>query len=183
MLKTFKSEFDCCFCTPKCASRFIDGLEEHVHSWFSTENSVSHLHRSYKEYTSSLTQAKERNKDPSLCPLIPFPSKDLRIWELNKEDLVRNIQVYFCPLVDVWEYTLSSVQYHSLSRVWLFASPWTAACQASLSITNSWSLLKLMSIELVMPSNHLSLCFSLLLLPSIFPSIRVFSNESFLRIR
>jgi len=61
--------------------------------------------------------------------------------------------------------------------------PWTAACQASLSITNSWSLLKLMSIELVMPSNHLILCHPLLLPPSIFPSIRVFSNESVLHIR
>ena len=64
-----------------------------------------------------------------------------------------------------------------------FETPWTAVCQASLSITNSRSLLKLMSIELVMPSNHLILCHSLLLLPSIFPSIRVFSNESALRIR
>ena len=62
-------------------------------------------------------------------------------------------------------------------------TPWTAARQASLSITNSQSLLKLMSIELVMPSNHLILCCPLLLLPSIFPSIRVFSNESVLRIR
>ena len=62
-------------------------------------------------------------------------------------------------------------------------TPWTAACQASLSITNSWSLLKPMSIELVMPSNHLILCHPLLLLPSIFPSIRVFSNESALHIR
>ena len=61
--------------------------------------------------------------------------------------------------------------------------PWTAACQASLSITNSWSLLNLMSIELVVPSNHLMLCRPLLLPPSIFPSIRVFSNESVLRIR
>ena len=70
-----------------------------------------------------------------------------------------------------------------LSRVWLFVTPWTAACQASLSITNSQSLLKLMCIELVMPSNHLILCHPLLLLPSIFPSIRVFSNESVLHIR
>ena len=76
---------------------------------------------------------------------------------------------------------ISSVQ--SLSCVQLFATPWTAACQASLSITNSWSLLKLMSIELVMPSNHLILCHPLLLLPSIFPSNRVFSNESVLCIR
>ena len=76
---------------------------------------------------------------------------------------------------------LSSVQV--LSHVWLFVTPWTAARQASLSITNSQSLLKLMSIESVMPSNHLILCCHLLLLPSIFPSIRVFSNESALHIR
>ena len=68
--------------------------------------------------------------------------------------------------------------FQSLSCVQLFVTPWTAACQASLSITNSRSLLKLMSIESVMPSNHLILCHPLLLLPSIFPSIRVFSNES-----
>ena len=79
----------------------------------------------------------------------------------------------------------SSVQFslvQSLSHVWLFATPWTTACQASLFITNSWSLLKLMSIESVMPSNHIILCHPLLLLPSIFPSIRVFSNESVLHI-
>ena len=70
-----------------------------------------------------------------------------------------------------------------LSRVRLFATPWIAAHQTSLSITNSWSLPKLMSIELVMPSNRLILCRPLLFLPSIFPSIRVFSNESALRIR
>ena len=81
-----------------------------------------------------------------------------------------------------WLYVLlSSVQ--SLSRVWLFATSWIAACQASLSITNSWSSPKPMSIELVMPSNHLILCHPLLLLPWIFPSIRVFSNESALCIR
>ena len=76
---------------------------------------------------------------------------------------------------------LSSVQ--SLSCVQLFVTPWTAARQASQSINNSQSLLKLMPIESVMPSNHLILCCPLLLLPSIFPSIRVFSNESVLLIR
>ena len=76
---------------------------------------------------------------------------------------------------------ISSVQ--SLSRVWLFVTPWTAARQMSLSIINSWGLLKLISIKLVMPSYHLILCRPLLLLPSIFPSIRVFSNESVLCIR
>ena len=75
----------------------------------------------------------------------------------------------------------SSVQ--SLRHAWLFVTPWTAACQASLSITNSQHLIKLMYIELVMPSNHLILCRPLLLLRSIFPSIRIFSNESVLRIR
>ena len=71
---------------------------------------------------------------------------------------------------------VSSVQ--SFSRVQVFVTPWTAPCQASLSITNYQSLLKFMSIELVMPSNHLIFCCPLLLPPSIFPSIRVFSNES-----
>ena len=69
------------------------------------------------------------------------------------------------------------------SRVQLLATPWTAAHQASLSITNSQNLLKLMSIKSVMPSNHLTFCHTLLLLPSIFPSTRIFSNESVLRIR
>ena len=71
----------------------------------------------------------------------------------------------------------------SLSHVWLFVIPWTAARQASMSIVNSWSLLKLMSVESVMPSSHLILCRPLLLLPLIPPSIRVFSNESVLCIR
>ena len=84
------------------------------------------------------------------------------------------------PLPQVSNCQFSLVQ--SLSCIGLFATPWTAAHQASLSTTNSRSLLKLMSIELVMPSNHLILCL-LLLLPSIYPSIRVFSKESVLRIR
>ena len=75
------------------------------------------------------------------------------------------------------------VSFSSVCLVRLFVTPWIAACQASLSISNSQSLLKLMSIESVMPSNYLILCHPLLLLPSIFPSIRVFSNESVLRIR
>ena len=81
----------------------------------------------------------------------------------------------------IWLVSFSSDQ--SLSRVWLFATPWIAACQASLSITNPWSSLKLTSIELVMPSSHLILCRPLLLLPPIPPSIRVFSNESTLHLR
>ena len=86
----------------------------------------------------------------------------------------------------VWSESFSSVQFSSvqlLSHVRLFVTPWTAARQASLFITNSWSLPKLMSIESVMPSNHLTLCCPLLLLPSISPNIRIFSNESALHIR
>ena len=82
----------------------------------------------------------------------------------------------FISVQFIWSHQFSSVQ--SLSRVWLFTIPWTAACQASLSITNSQSLLKLMSTESVMSSNHFIL-YHPFLHPSIFPSIRVFSNESF----
>ena len=85
-----------------------------------------------------------------------------------------------CPEHYAWS-TVVGVQ--SLSHVWLSVTPWTAAHQASLPFTISWSLLKFMSIQLVMPSNHLILCCPLLPLPSIFSSIRVFSNESALSIR
>ena len=83
----------------------------------------------------------------------------------------------------LWSFCDNFSSVHSLSCVRHFATSWITACQASLSITNSWNLLKLMSIESMMTSNHLILCHPLLLLPSMFPSIRVFSNESILRIR
>ena len=93
-----------------------------------------------------------------------------------------NIQIYFnLQVCSLWWYQFSSVQL--LSRVWLFATPRIAACQASLSITNSRSSPRLMSIESVMPSSHLILCRPLLLLPPIPPSIRVFSNKSTLCMR
>ena len=95
----------------------------------------------------------------------PFPIKH---WFLEQKN--------GCPMSQ-----FSLVQ--SLSHVWLFVTTWSAARQASLSITNSWSLLKFMSVKSVMPSNHLILCHLLLFLPSIFPNIRVFSNESVLHIR
>ena len=82
-----------------------------------------------------------------------------------------------------YHYIVNSIQFSHSSHVRLFAAPWTAARQASLSITNCWSWLRLMSIELVMPSNQPILCHPLLLLPSIFPSIRVFSSKSVLLIR
>ena len=85
--------------------------------------------------------------------------------------------LFFVPIY------IFSQSVQSLSRVWLFATPWTAASQASLSITNSWSPPKPISIQSVMPSNHLILCCPLLLLPSIFPRIRVSSNELALCIR
>ena len=100
-----------------------------------------------------------------------------QLWGKKKE-----LKFSGCALLRV----VFSVQFNSvqlLSHVWIFATPWTAARQAFLSITNSWSLVKLMSIKSVMPSNHLILCHPLLLLLSIFPSIKVFSNESALYIR
>ena len=104
--------------------------------------------------------------EPSSTTAAP-PGSDIDVRRLQK--------ISFCSK------GLSSVQ--SLSRVLLFATPWTAACQASLSITNFWGLLKLMSIESVMPPNHLILCRPLFLPPSFFPSIRVFSSGSVLSIR
>ena len=84
-------------------------------------------------------------------------------------------------LVHLWpENTLSVSSVQSLSQVWLFETPWTVAHQATLSITNSRSLCKLRSIEAVMPPNHVILCHPLFLLPSIFPSVRIFSNVSYL---
>ena len=97
---------------------------------------------------------------------------------LQRIILHRNLE---CYAHESRKIQFSSVQL--FSHVRLFVTRWTAACQASVSITNSWSLLKLMSIELMMPSNHLTLCHLLLLLLSIFPSHRVFSKESVLRIR
>ena len=95
-----------------------------------------------------------------------------------------NSPTCFCHLLQTHSpQATSSLSVQSLSCVQLFATPWTAARQASLSFTNSWSLLKLMCIESVMPANSLILCCPLLLPPSIFPSIRVFSNESVVHIK
>ena len=104
----------------------------------------------------------------SVLPM--FSSKSFIIPSFTFRSLI-HVNLFFCIVV---------VQL--LSCVELLVTPWTAACQASLSFTVSWSLLRLMSIESVIPSNHLILCHSLLLHPSIFPSIRGFSNESALRI-
>ena len=109
-------------------------------------------------------------------------------WGLSTFQILFIIYIYFLVkyVILYWKkiyltlVQFSSVQ--SLSHVWLFETPWTAACHASVSITNSQSLLKLMSITSVMPANHLTLCHPLLILPSIFPSIRVFSNEAVLHI-
>ena len=115
----------------------------------------------------------------SSCPVL-FPTLKIPFRE----------RVTKIPYTSVWiscydlpHGYLHASSVHLLSCVWLFATPWTASRQVSLSITNSQSWPKPMSIKLVMPSNHLILCHPLLLLPSIFPSIRVFSNESTLRIR
>ena len=113
---------------------------------------------------------------------LPFPSPGIFLNQGSNPGLLHCRWILYClshqGSPDV---IISSVQL--LSYVRLFATAWTVACQASLSITNSWSSLKLMSIESMMPSNHFILCHPLLLLPSIFPRIRVFSNESALHIR
>ena len=110
----------------------------------------------------------------------PFPLEPPSHFSFPPFEVITEQQVEFLVQFHTSYYLHSSVQL--LRHVQLFATPLTAACQASLSITNSWSLFKLTSIELVMPSNHFILCHPLLL-PSIFPSIRVFSNESVLHIR
>ena len=103
---------------------------------------------------------------------------------VEKERCLPNVcQIPVWDLSKLIKMNIFTASVQSLSRVQLFATPWTAACQASLSIINSWSCLKLVSIMVMMPSNHLILCHPLLLPPSIFPSIRVFSNESVLHIR
>ena len=101
--------------------------------------------------------------------------------EWNSNVLYFFLKNIYNDQVEIYSMNASSVQFSSVqsfSHVRLFGTPWTAACHASRSINKSQSLLKLMSIELVMPSNHLILCSPLLLLPLIFPSIRIFSNES-----
>ena len=135
---------------------------------------------------------------PVSCPFSSWVSSGITIgsgccsWLLDSGHPVSILSSLRAHHQSSWNVMAWGLQYplftnvavvQSLSRVWLFATPWTAARQASLSITISWTLLKLMSNESVMPSNHLVLCHPLLLLPSIFPSLRVFSNESVLRIR
>ena len=112
----------------------------------------------------------------SFLHLFPFLSHKKHTHPLGSFDFRISLPFFFFLLSPV-----SAVQ--SLSHVQFFATLWTAAHQASLSLTISWSLLKLISIESAMPSNHLTLCHPLLLLPSILPSIRVFSSESSLRIK
>ena len=102
-------------------------------------------------------------------------------WSLKESDTTERLST--APVLTSLTRFLKDCSIQSLSHVQLFATPWTAAHQASLSITNSWSLLKLKSFESVMLSNHLNLCHLLLLQPSIFPSLSVFSNESVLHIR
>ena len=118
--------------------------------------------KKWKQQKDLLTDEWKTKCEIAICEILT-----IRVLRINK-------------YANKWTYSVSSVQ--SLSHIWLFATPWAAAYQASLSITNSRSFLKLMSTESLMPSNYLILCCPLLP-PSIFPSIRVFSNDSVLRIR
>ena len=113
----------------------------------------------------------------------------MAVWMAFYRENQTGLRIWLCLkifLLAIYKFRCNSVQFSSvqwLSRVWLFETSWTTACQASLSITNSQSRPKPMSIESVMPSSHLIFCRPLLLLPSIFPSIRVFSNDWALCIR
>ena len=124
-----------------------------------------------------------------MLDLAPWPGTEPRPPALGIQSLNRWITRKVLKLISLLTLLLKATSFvifssvQSLSRIRLFATLWIAACQASLSITNSQSSLKLMSIKAVIPSNHLILCHPLLLLSSIFPSIWVFSNESALRIR
>ena len=103
------------------------------------------------------------------------------LWPSSR--VIYSLFFFFSFLIGIDYFTLQFTSVQLLSRVWLFGTPWTTASQASLSITNFWSPPKPVSIKLVMPSNHLFLCHPILLLPSVLPRIRVFSNESTLCIR
>ena len=143
----------------------------------------------------SLSCIGEGNGNPLQCSCLENPRDEEAWWaavygvaqsrtqlkQLNSSSYIPINHTHTKKRLKITDNLISSVQL--LSCVRLFAAPWSAACQASLSITNSWSLLKLMSIVLVMPSKHLILCLPLLPLPSIFLIIRVFSRESILRIR
>ena len=131
-----------------------------------------------------LTKRFPLNFNTRYCSITPTGSmKKSRFFSNTKEKRYRalKIKISLAGSNNLDIYLFQFLFSHSV--VSDSVKPWTGACQASLSITNSWSLLKLMSIESVMPSNHLILCRPLLLLPSIFPSIRVYSNELVLRIR
>ena len=134
---------------------------------------------------SSLLAASIRSN--SVCLLLYFPvllAGGLRQLDVDcSQACHRFFSSFFFSLLTLFMVSSVIIVFQSLNHVRLFATPWTAACQASLSFTNSRSLLKLMYIESVMLSNHLVLCCPFLLLPSIFPRIRVFSNESALCIR
>ena len=129
-----------------------------------------------------------RNKQ-QLCSflgtLIILGRKILSWWPCMKVCVLGSFDkaLFYVFKYNCYSYSFIVVVFQSLSHVWLFAIPWTVACQPSLSFTISQSLLKLMSIESVMLSNHFILCWPLYLLPSVFPSIRIFSNKSALHIR
>ena len=148
-----------------CPSRFIWSTIGISKTWVIWMNRNKKVYNRGREFGGNNKTIYRRDKQQSYLNQL--------VWHSQTHLFISSLTIGFFPI--------SSVQ--SLSCVWLFTTPWTAALQASLSITSSWSLLKLISTESVMLSNHLLLCLCLLLPPSIFPSIRVFSNESVLHIK
>ena len=150
----------------------------------SSSNAVFNLYFTFGDLRAHIITVEEKwIKHPFSFSVSHFRNDSSGGSMLNMTDLLET-QVTVVMIrcwVNLESFQFSSVQ--SLSHVWLFATPWIAARQASLSITNSWSSLKLKSIESVMPPNHLILCCPFLPLPPISPSIRVFSNESTLHMR
>ena len=151
---------------------------------------LSHIHTNVKQWNQDFTPDFFLSK--AKCLLLPYATSLIGSTVVLKKTYILERRCVCVYISIPWgrkesgtteRLTLQFSSVQSLNHVCLFATPWTAARQASLSITNPQSLLKLMSFELVMPSNHLILCHPLHLPPSIVSSIRIFSNESVLRIR
>ena len=161
-------------------------IGEEIHKTWFTDESISKWMQAKKMNCHCITYSLRKNTEKTLREKLPTGQsfgyyKGWYTWNIESRQRLKLYTDSWASRNSLSVWSVSSVQL--LSYVWLFVIPWSAALQASLSSTNSWSLLKLMSVELVMPSNHLILCHPCLPSPSILPSIRVFSNESALHVR